>query len=507
MYNVAILLPSLEYRNNTNGAINKAAFGIVLEQLCWLSTVLLAVLFTIFSIESRVIWCACLIPPIVFDFSLVFLGIKVLKFTISWCFLSDVIIRIVHIIGLLSRGICLIMIISNMLLGKPELQFPLAFISGVIIFQVLFASFSSSLRCPWIIMRFLFFDIWIGLLLFQIFLRINSEFRYYSEISKENYKWESYSQFHENMMNISEKLQHIPSWWVVFWPCWFWCAIIFSFSTLFCVLGFADKILGIFGMFFGFLSTSTLIGCFDLANFLNSSIYIKDNKYNISYNYKLNGSNVRIWHICFICAQTLIAILSVVISQSLIDERDGNSSGFITSSNGNFIVNNIKQLKKLISPYRVGSEITLNKRGTGVFHTVVNRSIDRDTSDEFISPTTLERNDLTTELSSSTVSSPSSYNQHEEEVKFVEDIKSTDIQDGSQEIICIICCDNNFEAVFLPCGHGGICSNCALKEFYRIGLCPTCRQATSAIAAYKNQTIQTKHSDKISAIIIATQDI
>ncbi|KAK6590001.1 hypothetical protein RS030_192772 [Cryptosporidium xiaoi] len=505
MYNVAILLPSLDYRNNTNGAINRASFGIVLEQLCWLGTVLLAVLFTIFSFESRVIWCTCLIPPIVFDFSLVFLGTKVLRLTISWSFLSDVIIRAVHIIGLLSRGICLTMIILNMLLGKPELQLSLAFISGTIIFQVLFASFSSSLRCPWIIIRFLFVDIWIGLLLFQIFLRVNSEYRYYSEISKKSYQLESSSKFHENIMIIAEKLQHVPSWWVVFWPCWFWCAIIFAFSTLFCILGFTDKMLGVFGIFFGCLSTSTLIGFLDLADFLSNSVYIKDSKFTISYNYKLNGSNVRLWHICFICTQTLITLLSIVISQSLIDERDGNSSGFISSSDDNFIANNIKQLKKFISPYRIGSEIILNKKGTGVFHTVINKNIDKSTTGTSLSPTISERDLLTTEFSSS-VSSLSNYEQ-ENKMESAEDIKHINFQDINQEVMCIICCDNNFEAVFLPCGHGGICSNCALREFYRIGLCPTCRQATSAIAAYKNKTSQLEQSNKIGAIVIATQDI
>ncbi|WP_164114775.1 hypothetical protein [Serratia marcescens] len=47
----------------------------------------------------------------------------------------------------------------------PDLEIPLALITGAVIFQVLFASLRSSLRCPWVILRFLFIDIWIGLLL------------------------------------------------------------------------------------------------------------------------------------------------------------------------------------------------------------------------------------------------------------------------------------------------------------------------------------------------------
>lgn len=56
MYNVAILLPSLDYRNNTNGAINRASMGILWEQISWLITVFLAVTFSIFSIESRLVY-------------------------------------------------------------------------------------------------------------------------------------------------------------------------------------------------------------------------------------------------------------------------------------------------------------------------------------------------------------------------------------------------------------------------------------------------------------------
>ncbi|POM84223.1 Zinc finger, C3HC4 type (RING finger) family protein [Cryptosporidium meleagridis] len=513
MYNVAILLPSLDYRNNTNGAINRASMGILWEQISWLIAVFLAVTFSICSIESRYVWCLCFLPPILYDFSVVLMGIGVLRLTISWCLLSDVVIRIVHIIGLLSRGFSLLMLISYAIIGTPDLEVPLALITGAVIFQVLFASLSSSLRCPWVILRFLFIDIWIGLLLFQIFLRISSESKYYREISKDHFTWETSSQFHGNLTSIAEKFQQIPSWWVVFWPCWFWCGVIFSFSTVFCVLGVADKMLAIFGVFLGCLSTTILITCLDLADFLNETIYLKENKYAVSYHVYEQNSHIRLWHICIICTQTMIAVMSAVISQGLIQESDEGFS--LSSADDHFITSNIKQFKKMISPYKIGSEVILTKMGTGVFHKIENQS-NNTLSQAYSDSKELISCEATSTHTLSTVNSPTSNNSLSPVLSYTPKSKRESFSDSNctltpyddnHEQLCIICCDNNCESVFLPCGHGGLCSNCALREFYRIGLCPTCRQATSAIATYKSQRRKYNHSRKINAVIIATQDL
>lgn len=428
----------------------------------------------------RYVWCLCLLPPILYDFSVALMGVGVLKLTVSWCLLSDVVIRIVHIIGILSRGISLVMLISYIIIGMPDLEVPLALITGAVIFQVLFASLSNSLRCPWIILRFLFVDIWIGLLLFQIFLRISSESKYYREISKEHFNWENSVQFHGNLTSIAEKFQQIPSWWIVFWPCWFWCGVIFSFSTVFCVLGVADRMLAVFGVFLGCLSTTILITCLDLADFLNDAIYIRDYKYAISYHVYEQNSHIRLWHICIICTQTMISVMSAIISQGLIEESD---EGFLTirSSDDHFISSNIKQFKKIISPYKIGSEVILTKVGTGVFHKIENQgniTLLQDYSDskEVLNCEVISTHTLSTVNSPTSTKSISPVLSHTPKSRreFISNSNSTlTSHDDNYQQVCIICCDNNCESVFLPCGHGGLCSNCALREFYRVSFFET----------------------------------
>ncbi|KAJ1609579.1 transmembrane domain-containing protein [Cryptosporidium canis] len=405
------------------------------------------------------------------------MGVEVLRSTVSWCLLSDVVIRMVHIIGLLSRGIALIMLVTYSVLEVPDLEVPLALITGAIIFQVLFASFSNSLRCPWIILRFLFIDIWIGLLLFQIFLRISSESKYYREISRDHFSWETSAQFHGNLTSIAEKLQQIPSWWVVFWPCWFWCGVIFSFSTVFCVLGVTDRMLAVFGVFLGCLSASIFIACLDLADFLNDSVYLKDNRYAVSYHTNEQNSHIRLWHICVICTQTMITVISAIISQGIVEESD-ESFPSIRLSDDHFISTNIKQFKKMISPYKLGSEVVLTRIGTGVFHKVETQSGEipsqRDTdSKELVNCETISASTTSTVNSpqSDRSLSPTLIHTPKSNKGLTEEPKSTHTpHEDHFEQVCIICCDNNSDSVFLPCGHGGLCSNCALREFYRVSL-------------------------------------
>lgn len=40
--------------------------------------------------------------------------------------------------------------------------------------------------------------------------------------------------------------------------------------------------------------------------------------------------------------------------------------------------------------------------------------------------------------------------------------------------ICVVCCDKNASSVFMPCGHGGICDDCALDIFQKTSMCHLC---------------------------------
>ncbi|OII74440.1 hypothetical protein cand_005400 [Cryptosporidium andersoni] len=500
MYNVAILLPSLDYRNNTSGTINKASIGILWEQISWLITVLLVATLSIFSIKTKIIWILAFLPPILFDFIVVIMGLNILKSTLNWCLMNDILIRLIHISGLLVRGISLTLMCLNICFGFPSLMIPLALMFIIITFQVICTSCSNSLRCPWIILRFLFVDIWIGLLCFQIFLRITAEQNYYNKIDN-NMIWTSQSYYHENIVSIAQKFHHIPSWWIVFWPCWFWCGTIFAFSTVFCLFGISDRLLTIVGLYFGGLATFILITCIDLAEYLNQGIILKDNKEILSFPFIPINYTFRLWHISLICTQVFVTIFSAFISQSFLEGRTISNE----INENQLITNTIKMVKKSKCPYIIGSSVTLNKKGTGIFHTI-EAKYPYSYSDEITF-------NISTMCCTSPCNSITSKSDNWNEDKYSTEEINLEKRDQSNndeifDLSCMICYDNKVEAVFLACGHGGLCTKCALREFYRVGLCPTCRQATQAIVVYNKNKYIIKDSQKIiNATVIATQDI
>merc|ERR1711862_684742 len=46
---------------------------------------------------------------------------------------------------------------------------------------------------------------------------------------------------------------------------------------------------------------------------------------------------------------------------------------------------------------------------------------------------------------------------------------------------CSIYCDSQADAVFLHCGHGGVCHKCAAFLFHRNGECCICRQLVQGV--------------------------
>lgn len=40
---------------------------------------------------------------------------------------------------------------------------------------------------------------------------------------------------------------------------------------------------------------------------------------------------------------------------------------------------------------------------------------------------------------------------------------------------CVICFENDPDSVYLPCGHGGICYECAMDVMKKTGECYLCR--------------------------------
>lgn len=79
---------------------------------------------------------------------------------------------------------------------------------------------------------------------------------------------------------------------------------------------------------------------------------------------------------------------------------------------------------------------------------------------------------------------------------------------GSRDVdTCLICYSHLPNAVFLHCGHGGMCEQCARTYFRRSGRCPTCRQIIHSVAAFDvgQQPPAAQHSIRIEARIRDTK--
>lgn len=45
-----------------------------------------------------------------------------------------------------------------------------------------------------------------------------------------------------------------------------------------------------------------------------------------------------------------------------------------------------------------------------------------------------------------------------------------------EDSLCVICFSKPPNSVFMPCGHGCVCDECALEIFDDKGICPMCRE-------------------------------
>lgn len=60
----------------------------------------------------------------------------------------------------------------------------------------------------------------------------------------------------------------------------------------------------------------------------------------------------------------------------------------------------------------------------------------------------------------------------EDEVKY---------ENEDEEGLCFICFSNDSNCVFLDCGHGGICLDCAMDTIKRNNICALCREVVNQI--------------------------
>lgn len=52
---------------------------------------------------------------------------------------------------------------------------------------------------------------------------------------------------------------------------------------------------------------------------------------------------------------------------------------------------------------------------------------------------------------------------------------------SNAENLCTVCFVKEPNTVFMPCGHGGICDECALGIFEKSDQCPFCRNVRDAL--------------------------
>lgn len=56
------------------------------------------------------------------------------------------------------------------------------------------------------------------------------------------------------------------------------------------------------------------------------------------------------------------------------------------------------------------------------------------------------------------------------------DLSLEELPKAEEDTQCTICFGREAEGVFMPCGHGGFCTPCAVEVFESHGLCPLCRK-------------------------------
>lgn len=58
-------------------------------------------------------------------------------------------------------------------------------------------------------------------------------------------------------------------------------------------------------------------------------------------------------------------------------------------------------------------------------------------------------------------------------------------EEGQLEKICTVCFNKEADAIVMPCGHGGICSDCGTDVLMKAGTCCFCRKVCEVDTAHR----------------------
>jgi len=90
------------------------------------------------------------------------------------------------------------------------------------------------------------------------------------------------------------------------------------------------------------------------------------------------------------------------------------------------------------------------------------------------------------------------------EIAAMEEGRSSNV--ASEDQHCYICMDNVHNAVFMPCGHGGICYECAIDAWKKKQTrCPQCRQTITQVLQL-GATHKREDGSEFVAVIARSQD-
>ena len=57
----------------------------------------------------------------------------------------------------------------------------------------------------------------------------------------------------------------------------------------------------------------------------------------------------------------------------------------------------------------------------------------------------------------------------------------TDAAETPQDKTCLICFDKETDAIFMDCGHGGVCYECAIEIWKSTNECHLCREPIKSV--------------------------
>ncbi|KAL4441309.1 hypothetical protein ABPG74_013604 [Tetrahymena malaccensis] len=108
-------------------------------------------------------------------------------------------------------------------------------------------------------------------------------------------------------------------------------------------------------------------------------------------------------------------------------------------------------------------------------------------------------NQKTSESKNDTLNNQTSLNTNNNDIS-----KSENQKNKQNEVMCVVCFENPPNTVFMNCGHGGICKQCALDISIKTGTCFLCREPIKQIIRVKDTQSNKKYQEIASIIYIDT---